>query len=152
MICIRRINALETSTSFFGRFSQEMNQNPVPSSLDSLLNSRLSFFSISETSQTDYISRETSDSFKNSCTNFTMPVCWPHWSCGSLCRLEAKSLRAPDETRHHVSTCDLWHKNKTYNQIAEAPIQLLRIPQYPWEVISMDFITCLEKALDSTPS
>jgi len=33
-----------------------------------------------------FVFRDTADSFKSSCRNYTMPVCWPHWIYESLCK------------------------------------------------------------------
>jgi hypothetical protein len=51
----------------------------------------------------------------------------------------------------YIKTCHLCQMNKPYRQITSAPIQLMPIPDTPWEAISQDFITNLPKSKGYDP-
>jgi len=59
-----------------------------------------------------------------------MPRVLPHWNWEIVCRLDAESVLARYETGYRHLRFDLWPlpENKPYNQISEAPIQLLPVP------------------------
>ena len=46
----------------------------------------------------------------------------------------------------YVKTCHRCQVNKPYRKRTSAPLQLMPIPETPWEVISLDFITNLPKS------
>ena len=50
------------------------------------------------------------------------------------------------DVERYIKTCHLCQVNKPYRQITSAPIQLMPIPDAPWEAISLDFITNLPKS------
>jgi len=50
------------------------------------------------------------------------------------------------DIERYIKTCHLCQVNKPYRQITSAPIQLMPIPDTPWEAISLDFITNLPKS------